>query len=42
MAAFFTAFFAYRLTEKTVFKLEPEFDDDMKFGKIRLKMTKLE
>ena len=35
----FYSLLAYRLTEKTVFKLEREFDDDMKFGKIRLKMT---
>ena len=37
VAAIFTAFL-HRLTEKkTVFKLEREFDDDMKFGKNLIK-----
>ena len=37
MAAIFYSLLAYRLTEKTVFKLEQEFGDDMKFGKNLIK-----
>ena len=42
VAAIFTAFVLIVCQKKNVFKLEREFDDDMKFRKIRLKMTKLE
>ena len=39
VAAIFYSLLAYRLTEKSLFKLEEEFDDDMKFGKNPIKMT---
>ena len=37
MAAIFTAFLLIVWQKKTVFKLEREFDDDMKFGKNLIK-----